>query len=79
MTGRSSAPMWEDPDRPRLRIVVGERFAQSDDPKGGYGIGIIGLENTADLETVRANDPTLKANQGFRFEALPMLRLVTRP
>jgi uncharacterized protein len=54
-------------------------FGPVADPKGGYGIGIIGLENEADLEAVRSNDPTMKANQGFRFEALPMLRLVTRP
>jgi uncharacterized protein len=54
-------------------------FGPVADPAGGYGIGIIGLESDADLEAVRANDPTMKANRGFRFEALPMLRLVTRP
>ncbi len=53
-------------------------YGPVDDPEGGYGIGIIALENDADLEAIRANDPTILANRGFKFDALPMLRLVTR-
>lgn len=53
-------------------------YGPVDDPQGGYGIGIIAVENDADLEAFRDNDPTIRANRGFRFEALPMLRLITR-
>jgi uncharacterized protein len=52
-------------------------FGPVADPQGGYGIGIIAASDDAEMETLRANDPTIKANQGFRFEALPMPRLVS--
>jgi uncharacterized protein YciI len=53
-------------------------FGPVADPKGGYGIGIIGVENDADIDAIRRGDPTVKANHGFAFEAFPMLQLVMR-
>lgn len=53
-------------------------YGPVDDPQGGYGIGIIAVDNEADIGALRANDPTIRSNRGFRFEALPMLRLIMR-
>jgi len=52
-------------------------FGPVADPQGGYGIGIIAASNDAEMEILRNNDPTIKANTGFRFEALPMPRLMS--
>ena len=51
-------------------------FGPVADPRGGYGIGIIAVENEVDIDALRLNDPTIKADRGFAFEALPMLRLM---
>ncbi len=48
------------------------------DPKGGYGVGIVELEDTADPNDLGVNDPTIKANVGFRFEVYSMPRLMVR-
>jgi uncharacterized protein YciI len=53
-------------------------YGPVDDPQGGYGIGIVAVEDEADIDALGANDPTVKADRGFRFEALPMPRLITR-
>ena len=52
-------------------------FGPVADPQGSYGIGIMAASDDAEMETLRANDPTVKANAGFRFEALPMLQLMS--
>ncbi|HYU22199.1 MAG TPA: YciI family protein [Candidatus Dormibacteraeota bacterium] len=52
-------------------------FGPVADPQGGYGIGIIAASDDAEIDTLRNNDPTIRANQGFRFEALPMPRLMS--
>jgi len=52
-------------------------FGPVADPRGGYGIAIIAASNDAEMETLRDNDPTIKANKGFRFEALSMPRLMS--
>ncbi len=48
------------------------------DPKGGYGVGIVELEDAADANDLGVNDPTIKANIGFRFEMYPMPRVIAR-
>lgn len=52
-------------------------FGPVADPQGSYGIGIIAASDDAEMETLRNNDPTIKANERFRFEALPMPRLMS--
>ena len=52
-------------------------FGPVADPQGGYGIGIIAASSDAEMETLRKNDPTIEANEGFRFEVLPMPRLMS--
>jgi uncharacterized protein YciI len=44
------------------------------DPKGAYGIGVVEVETDADAQALTANDPTIRANRGFRFEVHPMPR-----
>jgi uncharacterized protein YciI len=61
---------WMD----RGRVVA---FGPVADPKGGYGMGIVQLEDDSEIDSLRLNDPTIKANRGFRFEISPILRLVT--
>ena len=52
-------------------------FGPVADPQGGYGIGIIAASSDVEMETLRKNDPTIKANEGFRFEVLPMPQLMS--
>ena len=52
-------------------------FGPVADPRGGYGIGIIAASDDAEMETLRNDDPTIQANAGFQFEALPMPRLMS--
>jgi hypothetical protein len=48
------------------------------DPKGVYGIGVLELDDEAVPHALGANDPTIKANAGFRFEIHPMQRASVR-
>jgi uncharacterized protein YciI len=49
------------------------------DPRGVFGIGIVEVEDEADVRSLKANDPTIKANVGFAFEVHPMPRGVLKP
>jgi uncharacterized protein len=51
-------------------------YGPVDDPSGGYGIGIVKLDDTADPAALSRNDPAILANAGFRSEINPMLRIV---
>ena len=52
-------------------------FGPVADPHGGYGIGIIAASDDGEMESLRSNDPTIKADGGFRFEVLAMPRLMS--
>ncbi len=47
-------------------------FGPVADPKGAYGIAIIRLQDAADVYSLGADDPVIKANAGFSFEVHPM-------
>jgi uncharacterized protein YndB with AHSA1/START domain len=49
-------------------------FGPVADPKGVWGLGVIGVKDAAEAETIRANDPTVLSGLGFRLETYPMLR-----
>jgi hypothetical protein len=51
-------------------------YGPVDDPSGGYGIGIVKLDDAADPTELSRNDPAILANAGFRSEINPMLRIV---
>jgi hypothetical protein len=48
------------------------------DPQGFYGVGIVQFAENADAEALAHNDPTIKAEAGFRIELLPMPRAIIR-
>lgn len=45
------------------------------DPKGGYGIGVIGVENESERDELIANDPANGLNQ---YEWYPMRAILPR-
>jgi uncharacterized protein YciI len=51
-------------------------FGPVADPAGGWGLGIIEAADAAELATLTAADPVMRADLGFRYETLPMLRTV---
>ena len=53
-------------------------FGPVADPAGAWGVGILQVETEAEAQTIRANDPTMKSGQGFKFEIFPMPQLVLR-
>lgn len=48
------------------------------DPKGVYGVAIVEFEDTANADDLGIDDPTIKANVGFRFEIYPMPQVMVR-
>jgi hypothetical protein len=51
-------------------------FGPVADPAGGYGIGVIRVADTAGMEALRDADPAIRAGVGFRYDVLPMPRVV---
>lgn len=54
-------------------------FGPVADGAGAYGIGIVQFEDDTAVRAFADNDPTIKANVGFRFEVQPMPRGVITP
>ena len=63
---------WRDLMDKGLVVV----FGPVSDPKGTYGIAVLQLEDDADANVLGANDPTIKANVGFKFEVYSMAQVV---
>lgn len=51
-------------------------FGPVSDPKGADGIAVVQLEDDADANVLGTNDPTIKANVGFKFEVYSMPQVV---
>ncbi len=51
-------------------------FGPVADPKWPYGIALLRLRDDADPQTLGADDPTILADAGFRFEIYPMPSVV---
>ncbi|MET0341035.1 MAG: SRPBCC domain-containing protein [Polyangiales bacterium] len=49
------------------------------DPKGAWGAGVIGVISDDQLRALQANDPAIRANVGFGYEAYPMPGAIVRP
>ena len=47
-------------------------FGVVGDPAGAYGIGILEVDEGADVHALTASDPTIRSGCGFRFEIHPM-------
>jgi uncharacterized protein YndB with AHSA1/START domain len=53
-------------------------FGPVADPAGVWGLGVIGVKDEAEAETIRSQDPTVLSGLGFRLETYPMLQAVVR-
>ena len=53
-------------------------FGPVADPAGVWGLGVLQLADDADPQEIVANDPVTKANAGFKYELMPMLRAATQ-
>ena len=53
-------------------------FGPVADPAGGYGIGVIEARDEAEIRSLQAADPAIKAGIGTRYEVYTMPRLVLR-
>ncbi|MGH8599904.1 MAG: YciI family protein [Burkholderiales bacterium] len=51
-------------------------FGPVADPKGGYGIAILRLDDEVDPQPFAVGDPAIKAEAGFAFEVYPMPQVV---
>jgi uncharacterized protein YciI len=64
---------WQALLRRRIALIFGPVF----DPSGGYGAGIIELEEGKSAIEFLDKDPTIRSGLGFRYEVFPM-RLVRK-
>jgi uncharacterized protein YciI len=46
------------------------------DPSGPWGMGLVRAPDEAAARRVTEEDPVIKANRGFRYDVLPIARLV---
>jgi len=61
-----------------LRAGKALLFGPVADPTGVWGLGVLRLPDDADPQDIIANDPVMKAEAGFTYSAMPMLRAATR-
>src|ERR1700742_4351901 len=55
------------------KVIV---FGPVADPKGPWGLGVVRVSSEAELKAFEQGDPVVKANRGFRYESLPMVRAI---
>jgi uncharacterized protein len=53
-------------------------FGPVADPQGVWGLGVLQLPDDVDPQTIVADDPVLKADAGFVYQIMPMLRAAVR-
>jgi uncharacterized protein len=53
-------------------------FGPVADTAGVWGLGVLQLDDDADPQGIIANDPVVKADAGFVYQVIPMLRAATR-
>lgn len=61
-----------------LRAGKAVVFGPVADTAGVWGLGVLQLDDDTDPQDVIANDPVVKADAGFGYQVLPMLRAATR-
>jgi uncharacterized protein YndB with AHSA1/START domain len=54
-------------------------FGPVADPNGGWGVGVVEVDDPGAVSGLIADDPAKKSGVGFQYEVLPMLRAVVRP
>jgi uncharacterized protein YciI len=63
---------WTDLAEKGTAIV----FGPVADPKGVWGVGILEVEDEAEIQSLTSNDPVMQAGIGASYEILPMPRAV---
>jgi uncharacterized protein YndB with AHSA1/START domain len=53
-------------------------FGPVADPAGAWGLGLVRAADVAAVKAFEAGDPVIRAERGFRYEILPILRLIAR-
>ena len=53
-------------------------FGPVAEPKGGWGVGIVAVNDEQELRELQANDPAILLKLGMRYESLPMPAVVHR-
>jgi uncharacterized protein YndB with AHSA1/START domain len=48
------------------------------DPEGAWGVGLLRAKDEAEIKVFEAGDPVIRSERGFRYEILPMPRLIAR-
>jgi uncharacterized protein YndB with AHSA1/START domain len=51
-------------------------FGPVADPSGGWGLGLVEVRDEKELKEFEAGDPAIESGRGFRYESLPIVRLV---
>jgi uncharacterized protein len=64
---------WQKLLRKKIAFAFGPVF----DPKGGYGIGIVEVDDEAAAKKIMDLDPTMLSKNGFTFE-IYLMRLVKK-
>src|SRR5258708_220958 len=54
-------------------------FGPVSDPAGDWGVGIVPAADEAAVHALRDADPAILSGRGFRYDILPMPRVITRP
>jgi uncharacterized protein YndB with AHSA1/START domain/uncharacterized protein YciI len=62
----------------KLAAGVVVAFGPVADPEGVWGVGILRAKDEAEVKVFEAGDPVIRSERGFRYEILPMPRLIAR-
>jgi uncharacterized protein YndB with AHSA1/START domain len=70
--------MGEHADYWRTHMAAGKVLALGpvDDPKGGWGLGVMRVTSEAELLDLQSHDPAITAGRGLSYENLPMFNAV---
>jgi len=53
-------------------------FGPVADPQGGWGVGIVEVDDPEQVKALEANDPAIRSGRGFRYEVLVMPQAIVR-
>jgi uncharacterized protein YndB with AHSA1/START domain len=51
-------------------------FGPVADPAGVWGVAVLRVYDTSEVEYLQRNDPVIRADRGFRYETLPMVQAI---
>jgi uncharacterized protein YndB with AHSA1/START domain len=80
MTPEEAAVMQEHGGYWAEKLMAGVvvAFGPVADPAGAWGVGLLRAKDVAEVKAFEAGDPVIRSERGFRYEILPMPRLIAR-